>query len=332
MKEEGPHIFLSQCLHILCTQASKLDILTSSHIQGKSCVCLHIIPEIQRIINNIGDLVIKELQHWIQIQKQEQWNEHDCLCLSVIPPNITLSQHLAKNSTTTTTTQSVSQAQAQSVQQQVKISVVPSSSSSAATTTTTPAVIYDWMVLMMSQYIRDTCILFNPELYNQQLAAAAYSQTSTPFRIPITPTTSSTSISISKPNVNMKSTTVSSYSKLDISETESTAIASMLRVVIRFCIELESAGNELIDNVAIVPQTQIQIKRIETQINCYVNTLKAVVVHLIPSIHNSLCIYFSNCTSSSPIFENLSPQLILQMLCQRLEEKGKGLTKLISYK
>ena len=118
------------------------------------------------------------------------------------------------------------------------------------------------------------------------------------------------------------------YSRADVCEAEAAAVSSILRVLIRFCLQLETAGSIL--SAAAAAQTSAQIKRIESQIHCFVTTLKMLVIHLMPSVNSCLVTYFSNSSVNTPVFEEHPPQVILQLLCQRLEEKGKSLAKLTS--
>lgn len=119
------------------------------------------------------------------------------------------------------------------------------------------------------------------------------------------------------------------YLRVDVCEAESTAVSSILRVLIRFCLELEISGSAL-EAAALQAQNSsaAQIKRIEIQIQCFVTTLKMLVLHLMPSLNTCLMAFFSNSSINSPVFEEHPPQAILQLLCQRLEDKGKALTKL----
>ena len=121
------------------------------------------------------------------------------------------------------------------------------------------------------------------------------------------------------------------YSRADVCEAEAAAVSSILRVLIRFCLQLETAGSILsaaAGAAAAAAQTSAQIKRIESQIHCFVTTLKMLVIHLMPSVNSCLVTYFSNSSVNTPVFEEHPPQVILQLLCQRLEEKGKSLAKL----
>ena len=118
------------------------------------------------------------------------------------------------------------------------------------------------------------------------------------------------------------------YSRADVCEAEAAAVSSILRVLIRFCLQLETAGSILSAAAGAAAQTSAQIKRIESQIHCFVTTLKMLVIHLMPSVNSCLVTYFSNSSVNTPVFEEHPPQVILQLLCQRLEEKGKSLAKL----
>lgn len=117
------------------------------------------------------------------------------------------------------------------------------------------------------------------------------------------------------------------YSRADVCEAESSAVSSILRVLIRFCLQLENSGS-ILSATAQKAQTSVQMKRVEVQIHCFVTTLKMIVVHLMPSVNSCLMSFFSNSSVNTPLFEEHPPQVILQLLCQRLEDKGKMLAKL----
>lgn len=83
LKCEGPLLFLSQCLEILCSRATKLDSL---NLQGKPCVCLYLVPELLHLVEAYGESIIRETYHLIQ---SETWLElENSSFLSVLTPSV----------------------------------------------------------------------------------------------------------------------------------------------------------------------------------------------------------------------------------------------------
>eukprot|EP01038_Epipyxis_sp_PR26KG_P012943 gene12943-17352_t len=244
------------------------------------CLGYVLLPEIQKFVRVYADEFIKEIENQV---RQDSW-------ALVYPQHVDV--------------RSPAEADAQYNLTDNKSQVISSNSTSVMTSLS-----YDWMVLVFIHFCDELWVLIKAQdgdkhqkSHKTQASSGQNSNNSTPSRS-LPPRRGSVVLG----QMRLIETSVSndSYSRADICEVEPTATACLLRMLLRYVSEIEETDTKGFTR---------------KQLDCFLQTLKAITTHLIPTLQMTIetCFFHEGLNLIST--QNATSQNLFKSLIQRIQK------------